>query len=63
MAAFMIGSWAAFVATGRPGPSWPRFRTTAEVPYVRTLAPTGGGQSTDLAAGHHCDLWTDLATS
>ncbi|WP_170208266.1 hypothetical protein [Couchioplanes caeruleus] len=51
----MIDAWSRFATAGETG--WPRLRSGAATPYVRSLA-TGAPGGVDLAAEHHCGLWT-----
>lgn len=61
LAATMIAYWSSFARAGTPtaegAPHWPRF----DGPGGRTLSLRSGTITTvDLAAEHHCDLWTSM---
>ncbi|GAA0462575.1 carboxylic ester hydrolase [Paractinoplanes deccanensis] len=58
LAGEMVGAWALFAATGRAG--WPRFGAGAAIPYTRILA-TGASGGADVAAEHHCGLWSRIS--
>lgn len=56
LSARMIHAWSTFARTGHA--TWPRFRASADVPYVQSLdhAPARA----DLAKRHQCELWSTI---
>ncbi len=56
LSARMIHAWSTFARTGHA--TWPRFRASADLPYVQSLDHDPRGA--DLAKRHRCDLWSTI---
>lgn len=55
----MIDYWARFVATGSPGPDWPKLANSAAGERM-WLEPDGNHVTTDFAEKHQCAFWAGL---